>query len=124
MNILVPNLGTTSIKYQILAMPAEVAIARGKVERVSDYGEAVARLETGGVAIQLEIWRMPVEKIGQFLELVPPPMCIGNVELQDKSWVKGFLCEPAALQNGRDISSYGGWRDYLIDTRQPAGYKP
>lgn len=91
---------------------------------VSPPKPGLARVETGGVAIQLEIWRMPVEKIGQFLELVPPPMCIGNVELQDKSWVKGFLCEPAALQNGRDISSYGGWRDYLIDTRQPAGYKP
>lgn len=51
MNILVPNLGSTSIKYQILAMPAEVVLARGKVERVTDYGEGIARLETNGLAI-------------------------------------------------------------------------
>lgn len=51
MNILVPNLGSTSVKYQILAMPNEVAIARGKFERVNDYSEAIAQLQTNGAAI-------------------------------------------------------------------------
>ncbi len=91
---------------------------------VSPPKPGLVRVETDGVAIQLEIWRMPVEKMGQFLELVPPFLCIGNVELLSKSWVKGFLCEPAAIQNSRDISSYGGWRSYLIDTQRIAGYKP
>src|SRR5437773_11336184 len=47
MNILVPNLGSTSLKYQILEMPWEAALAKGKLERVRDYGEAIARIQTG-----------------------------------------------------------------------------
>ncbi len=46
MNILIPNLGSTSLKYQILEMPAERVLARGRFERVSDYREAIARIPT------------------------------------------------------------------------------
>jgi len=48
-NILVPNLGSTSLKHQILAMPAERVIAQGSVERVSDYSEAIARILEPGI---------------------------------------------------------------------------
>ena len=51
MNILVPNLGSTSLKYQILEMPSEAALASGKLERVRDYREAVAQIQTGTVPI-------------------------------------------------------------------------
>ncbi len=47
MNILVPNLGSTSLKYQILEMPSERVLARGRFERVSDYREAISRIPTG-----------------------------------------------------------------------------
>lgn len=51
MNILVPNLGSTSLKYQILEMPSEKALAKGRLERVRDYGSAIAQIQTGGVPI-------------------------------------------------------------------------
>ena len=51
MNILVPNLGSTSLKYQLLAMPAETVLAKGRVERVKDYREAIARIDTGGALV-------------------------------------------------------------------------
>jgi acetate kinase len=51
MNILVPNLGSTSLKYQLLEMPAETVLARGRLERVSDYREAIRRIDTGNHAI-------------------------------------------------------------------------
>jgi acetate kinase len=51
MNILVPNLGSTSLKYQILDMPSEKPLAKGRLERVRDYHDAIARIETGGAAI-------------------------------------------------------------------------
>jgi len=47
MNILVPNLGSTSLKYQILDMPAERVLSRGRLERVKDYREAVAQVRAG-----------------------------------------------------------------------------
>jgi acetate kinase len=48
MNLLVPNLGSTSLKYQVIEMPAERVLAKGKLERVSDYGEAIGRIDSGG----------------------------------------------------------------------------
>ena len=51
MNILVPNLGSTSLKYQILAMPTEALIARGRFERVKDYRAAIAEIRAGDQAI-------------------------------------------------------------------------
>jgi acetate kinase len=50
-NLLIPNLGSTSLKYQILEMPAETVIAKGRLERVSDYRQAIAQISTGGTAI-------------------------------------------------------------------------
>lgn len=51
MNILVPNLGSTSLKYQLLEMPAETVLARGRLERVSDYREAIRQIDTGRHAV-------------------------------------------------------------------------
>jgi acetate kinase len=51
MNLLIPNLGSTSLKYQILEMPSEKVLARGRMERVTDYREAISQVRTGGVPI-------------------------------------------------------------------------
>jgi acetate kinase len=51
MNLLVPNLGSTSLKYQILEMPSERVIARGRLERVTNYREAIATIGTGDTPI-------------------------------------------------------------------------
>jgi acetate kinase len=50
-NVLVPNLGSTSLKYQILEMPAERVLAKGRLERVRDYKEAVGQIDTAGAHI-------------------------------------------------------------------------
>lgn len=51
MNILVANLGSTSLKYQLLAMPAGVVLAKGRLERVSDYATAISQIRTGDAPI-------------------------------------------------------------------------
>ena len=51
LNILVPNLGSTSLKYQLLEMPSERVLGKGKLERVQDYRQAIAQIGTAGAAI-------------------------------------------------------------------------
>jgi acetate kinase len=51
MNILVPNLGSTSLKYQILEMPSERKLAAGKLERVCDYRGAIGQIRTGSAEV-------------------------------------------------------------------------
>jgi allophanate hydrolase len=67
----------------------------------------------GGAQIETEIWRLPAEGLGRLLTNLPRPMTLGSVELSDGTRAPGFLCEPAALTDSEDITSYGGWRNFL-----------
>lgn len=66
-----------------------------------------------GSGIELETWRLTPDAFASFVASIPPPLGIGQVELEDGSSVPGFICEPGALSGARDITSYGGWRAYL-----------
>ncbi len=66
-----------------------------------------------GQAIELEVWEMPARHYGSFVALIPEPLGIGTLRLEDGSTVQGFLCEPLALEGATDISHYGGWRAYI-----------
>lgn len=67
----------------------------------------------GGSGIEVEVWAMPEEAVGSFLNSIPPPLALGTVRLADGSAVKGFLCEPAAVQGAREITHLGGWRRFV-----------
>ena len=69
--------------------------------------------KSNGFAIDLEIYEMPISEVGSFLDLIPAPLGLGNIELEDGSWVKGFICEPYAIDGSKDISDLGGWRSYI-----------
>ena len=72
------------------------------------------RVDAGqGAAIALEIWEMPIAHYGSFVALIPAPLGIGTLQLDDGSAVQGFLCEPQALVEATDITHFGGWRAYM-----------
>ncbi len=66
-----------------------------------------------GAAIDIEVWALPTEQVGPFLQHVLPPLCIGHVALADGGTVHGFLCEAHATAGARDITAFGGWRQFL-----------
>ena len=63
-------------------------------------------------SVDLEIFDMPVEGFGRLVASVAPPLAIGTVELADGEMVKGFLCESFAAATARDITEFGGWRQF------------
>ena len=67
-----------------------------------------------GVSIEVEVWELPAQFFGGFVDGIPAPLGIGRVELIDGEEVAGFLCESHALAGADDISDYGGWRSYLM----------
>jgi allophanate hydrolase len=72
------------------------------------------RIKDGeGAAIELEIWAMPDAAFGRFVANIPPPLSIGTIALANGEAVKGFLVEPEAIKEARDISSFGGWRKFV-----------
>lgn len=66
-----------------------------------------------GVALPVEIWRMPADRFGSFVAGIPEPLGIGKVELADGRRVCGFICEPIGLAGAEDITGFGGWRGFL-----------
>jgi allophanate hydrolase len=99
---------TTAPHYRLYALPGTVPPKPG-LQRVAD-GQ--------GERILVEIWEVPVEHYGSFVALVPAPLCIGTLALDDGGSVQGFLCEAQALQGALDITAYGGWRAYLDSVRK------
>jgi allophanate hydrolase len=65
-----------------------------------------------GAAIDLEIWSIPVDKLGHFVRMIPPPLGIGTVRLDDGSEVKGFICEGYVAEETEEITGFGGWLAY------------
>ncbi len=59
--------------------------------------------------IEIEIWALDHAAFGSFVAEIPPPLGIGTLELEEGGQVKGFLCEPMALEGARDITEFGGW---------------
>ena len=79
------------------------------------------RVERGaGARIALEIWALTADAFGQFVASIPSPMAIGTLRLDDGSEVKGFLAEPAAFDGARDISEFGGWRNFIEQAKAVA----
>ena len=67
-----------------------------------------------GPGIEVEVWAMPTAHFGSFVAEIPAPLGIGCLELADGSVVKGFICEPYALESAVEITQFGGWRAYLV----------
>jgi allophanate hydrolase len=92
----------TASEYRLYALPGTVPPKPG-----------LARVTSGGSAIEIEVWQLTTAAFGAFVKGVPAPMTIGSCMLEDGTSVHGFGCEPIALEGATDITEFGGWRAYL-----------
>lgn len=95
----------TAEKYQFIKLPTEPA------------KPGLIKKQTGGKAIHLEIWEMPLHSFGAFAASIPAPLGIGKVELQDGVEVPGFICEGYAVEGAEDITESGSWRKVPVKNR-------
>ncbi len=73
----------------------------------------LVRVSENGAAIDLEVWELPEETVGSFVDAVPGPLGFGRVELENGVKVCGFICEPAGVKAENELTQYGGWRAWL-----------
>lgn len=99
----------TATGYRLYALPNTAPPKPGLVREP----------ELSGPGIEVEVWAIPIQHFGSFVAEVPAPLGIGSVELADGSVVKGFVCEPYALDGAMEITHYGGWRAYLASPTLP-----
>lgn len=91
----------TSAKYKLYKLEGTKPVKPGLIQC------------NNGVSIDLEIWSMPIENMGEFEKTISKPLCIGTIELEDGTFVKGFLCESYVLEKAEDISHFSGFRAYI-----------
>jgi len=77
------------------------------------FRPGLVRVPSGGASVDVEVWSVPAEQFGSFVAGIPAPLGIGKVDLEDGQQVSGFICEAHAVEGARDITSFGGWRQYL-----------
>ena len=80
---------------------------------IADEHPAMMRVSTGGVAVGVEVWAVPPEGLASILLKEPPGLSIGKVKLEDGSEVLGVLGEPILCEGQREITAFGGWREYV-----------
>lgn len=95
---------TTSPDYRLYALSGKPPQRPGLI-RVNKNEQ--------GVAIEVEVWELPIHEFGSFVANIPAPLGIGTIILASGETVQGFLCERYAIDNAKDISHLGGWRNYL-----------
>jgi allophanate hydrolase len=97
----------TAPRYNLYALPGTVPPKPG-----------LAQVSTDGAAIIVELWDIPLARFGEFVAEIPAPLGIGNLSLADGRSVKGFICEPYALEGARNITTFGGWRAFIASQQQ------
>ena len=94
--------------YKFYALANTVPPKPGLI-RVPDYT---------GPGIEVEVWALPTDTLGSFIQGVPQPLGIGQLRLEDGALVMGFIAEPAALEGATEITHFGSWRSYLSSLKK------
>ena len=94
---------TTSANYRLFALPNTTPPKPGLKRAAPGEGREII----------VEVWEMPASAFGSFVDLIPAPLGIGNVELADGRWVNGFICEGYGFEGAEDVTEFGGWRAYI-----------
>ncbi len=93
----------TAADYRFYALPGTTPPKPGLIRAPGSAGPGLVG----------EIWALPPEGFGRFVAMIPAPLGIGKVTLEDGSSVSGFLCEAYAIDGAEEITQLGGWRTYL-----------
>jgi allophanate hydrolase len=68
-----------------------------------------------GSRIATEVWAISAEGLGELMVGVPAPLGIGTTRLSDGTSPKGFIVEAEGLVGAKDVSDFGGWRNYIAN---------
>lgn len=83
-----------------------------RIWSIHDRHPGMVRVRSGGVAVAVEVWAVPPAGLASILQKEPSGLSIGKVKLADGSEVLGVLAEPILCEGQKEITSYGGWRNY------------
>ena len=88
---------------------------------IRDVHPAMIRVRPGtepATAVDVEVWEVPAAGLASVLLREPEGLTVGKVTLEDGETVLGVVGEPALVEGMREITAWGGWRNYLRAGRE------
>ena len=119
MNILVCNVGSTSLKFKLYAMPAQTPLAAGKVERVGDRKYAIFHYENAGAGYHLTLERQDIPSYTAGINLFfrylidSPGAAIDDIKRLDGIGFKTVLAKGFYGVHLLDEAVLAGMKDFL-----------
>lgn len=102
-----------ALESQLVELGAEY---EGKVQTTADYKlfklnttpskPGLVRVNENGKQIEVELYKLPKEKLGYFMDKVSLPLSIGDITLFDGRTVKSFLCSENAVLDCEEIEKF------------------
>jgi gamma-glutamylcyclotransferase (GGCT)/AIG2-like uncharacterized protein YtfP len=95
---------------------------RYRIHSINDVHPAMFEVESGGVSVDGELYRVPEDVWRRVEAGEPEHLYRGPVHLEDGRVVPGILYPHDCIHaTHRDISAYGGWRRYTAERDNSAG---
>ena len=80
---------------------------------ISDKYPAMIKVANGGNTVDVELYAISEEGVKQVLAKEPPGLTIKEITLIDGTSVLGVVGEDDIIKGQKEITSYGGWRNYI-----------
>lgn len=80
---------------------------------INDKYPAMIKVANGGNTVDVELYEISEEGVKQVLAKEPPGLKIKEITLIDGASVLGVVGEDDIIKGQKEITSYGGWRNYI-----------
>lgn len=82
---------------------------------INDQYPAMIKVDKGGKTVDVELYEISEEGLKEVLSREPPGLTIEEITLIDDRKVQGVIGLPDIIKGQKEITKYGGWRNYLKD---------
>ena len=80
---------------------------------INDKYPAMIKVDNGGNTVDVELYEISEEGLKEVLAKEPPGLTIKEIALIDGSRVQGVVGLENIIKGQKEITTYGGWRNYL-----------
>lgn len=85
---------------------------------INDQYPAMIKVDEGGNTVDVELYAISEEGIKEVLSKEPPGLTIKEITLIDGQKVQGVIGLPEIAKGQKEITTCGGWRNYLKSKKE------
>lgn len=84
---------------------------------INDQYPAMIKVASGGNTVDVELYEISEEGLKEVLSKEPPGLTIKEITLIDGTSVQGVIGLESITKGQKEITTYGGWRNYLASKK-------